>query len=106
MKVNKEQKRLKAIKEKYVFFPKKCNCCGENYTREKMWKVKRYGILNYIDTYYYCKKCMPSAQDVLTEIDTDAILYGISGVDSRYSFKKKDYTRVHNARKNAFNNTL
>ena len=35
MKVDKKQKRLKAIKLKYVHSPTKCNYCGEEYEEEK-----------------------------------------------------------------------
>ena len=38
MKVDKEQKRLKAIKLKYVFFPKQCEHCGEVFKKEKCGK--------------------------------------------------------------------
>ena len=97
MKVDKEQKRLKAIKLKYVLFPKKCDCCGETYKREKMWQVYRYDMLG-ASKWHYCQNCMHSAEEVLYEIDTDAVPEGISGVDDRFHFKKKDYTRTRRAR--------
>ena len=97
MKVDKEQKRLKAIKLKYVLFPTKCNCCGEIYKREKMWQVYRYAMSG-MYKWHYCQNCMHSAEEVLYEIDTDAVPWGISGVDDRFHFKKKDYTRTRRAR--------
>lgn len=98
MKVEREQKRLKAIKLKYVHFPKRCSCCGEEFKREKMWQVYRYGINEVWNKFYYCQNCMHSAKDVLNEIDTDALIWGIAGVDDPICFKKKDYTRMNELR--------
>lgn len=86
MKVDKEQKRLKAIKLKYVLFPTKCNCCGEVYKREKMWQVYCYAAMTGMYKWHYCQNCMHSAEEVLYEIDTDAVPWGISGVDDRFHF--------------------
>ena len=41
---------------------------------------------------------MHSAEEVLYEIDTDAVAWEISGVDDRFHLKKKDYTRMRRAR--------
>jgi hypothetical protein len=94
MKIGKEQKRLRAIKLRYVLFPKKCKCCGEEYALEKMWSVNRYGINAVCNTWYYCQNCMHSAEDVLNEVDTDENPNGIYNVDSFFAFGKKDYTRI------------
>lgn len=87
MKVDKEQKRLKTIKLKYVLFPTKCDCCGEEYKREKMWHA-----------WHYCQNCMHSAKEVLNEVDTDECCWGIAGIDSFFAFSKKDSTRMNLAR--------
>lgn len=81
MKVDKEKKRLKAIKLKYVLFSTKCMHCGEEYKREKMWRVFLYGPYDAWYKHHYCQKCMHSAKDVLTEIDTKPVGFGIAGVD-------------------------
>lgn len=102
MKVDREKKRLKAIKLKYVLFSTKCECCGEEHKREKMWKLFRYGINETKHKRFYCQNCMKSAEDVLNEIDTDESPFGIAGVDDFKSFKKKDYTRMNLANEKAF----
>ena len=89
MKVNKKQKRLKAIKLKYVLFPTKCECCGEEYKREKMWQLYRYGINETYHKWHYCQNCMHSAEEVLHEIDTDEFIFGLAGIDDFKTFKKK-----------------
>lgn len=94
MKVDNEKKRLKAIQLKYVFFPTKCDCCGEEYKREKMWQFYRYGANKTYHKHYYCQHCMHSAKEVLHEIDTDESPFGIAGVDD-FIFRKKDYTRMN-----------
>jgi aminoglycoside phosphotransferase (APT) family kinase protein len=53
MKIDKEQKRLRAIKLRDVFFPRKCKCCGDEYALEKMWSVNRYGVNATCNTWYY-----------------------------------------------------
>lgn len=98
MKVDKEQKRLKAIKLKYVLFPTKCNCCGEEYKREKMWQLYRYGVNKTWHAWHYCQNCMHSAKEVLNEVDTDECCWGIAGIDSFFAFSKKDSTRMNLAR--------
>ena len=102
MKVRKEEKRLKAIKLKFVLFPTKCACCGEEHKREKMWQLYRYGINATFHKWHYCQKCMHSAEDVLHEVDTDEFNFGIVGVDDFKTFSKKDYTRMNRANENAF----
>ena len=101
MKVDKEQKRLKAIKLKYVLFPTKCKCCGEEYKREKMWQLYRYGINKTWNKWHYCQNCIHSAEEVLHEIDTDESIFGLAGIDDFYPFPKKDYTRMNLARERA-----
>ncbi len=94
----KDEKRIKAIKEKHIFFAKKCKHCGESIKRENMWVVKRYGVNGEVFKYYYCKDCFPTKEDVLREIDTDEILFGIAYVDDFFGYKKKDYTRLNATR--------
>ena len=94
MMIDKEQKRLKAIKLKYVLFPTKCDCCGEEYKREKMWQLYRYGINKTWHKRHYCQNCMRSAKEVLHEIDTDESIFGLAGIDDFDTYKKKDYTRI------------
>lgn len=98
MKISKEQKRLKAIKLKYVIFPTKCECCGEDYKREKMWQFWRYGVNQTWNKWHYCRNCMPSAEAVLHEIDTDEIVFGLAGIDDFNSFCKKEHTRMLRSR--------
>lgn len=99
MKVDREQKRLKAIKLKYVLFPTKCDCCGEKYKREKMWQLYRYGVNKTWHKWYYCQRCMHSAEEVLNEVDTDETIFGIAGIDDFNTFSKKDNTRINLAMK-------
>lgn len=92
--VDSEKKRLKAIKLKYVFFPTKCNCCGNEYKKEKMWRFYRYGVNATYHKWHYCQNCMHSKEEVLHEIDTDANPFGLAGVDD-FTFSKKDNTRMN-----------
>lgn len=82
MKVDLKKKRLRAVKSRFVFFPKKCSCCNEEFYFEKMWKVKRWTLNERTHDWFYCKKCIPTAEAVLHEVDTDASWYGIAFVDS------------------------
>ncbi len=93
-----KEKRLKAIKSRKVFLRKKCAHCREKFKNQEMWVVKRFGKYGEVNKYYYCKECMPSKEDVLNEIDTDEILYGIAYVDDFFKFRKKDYSRVEAAK--------
>lgn len=102
MRVNREQKRLKAIKLKYVLSPTECNCCGNEYKREKMWRLYRYGINKSYNKRYYCQNCMHSAKEVLNEVDTDECPFGLAGIDPFFCFKKKDRTRIDRAMDLAF----
>ena len=102
MKIDREQKRLNAIRLKLVIFPTKCRCCGEEYVREKMWQVYRWGINKTRHEWNYCQNCMTSKQDVLNEVDTDDVMFGIAEVDSFNGFVKKDYRRMNLRRDRAF----
>lgn len=102
MKVDKEQKRLKSIKLKYVLFPTKCDYCEEEYKREKMWQLYRYGANKRWHEWHYCQRCMHSAEEVLNEVDTDESPFGIAGIDDFNTFSKKDLTRMNLARERAF----
>lgn len=95
MKVDKEHKRLKAIKLKYVLFPTKCSCCGKVYFGDKMWNLYRYGIKKTWHKWHYCQMCMHSAEEVLNEVDTDECIFGIAGVDNFNTSFKRDYTRMN-----------
>lgn len=101
MKIDRDQKRLNAIKLKYVLFPTKCNCCGEEYKKEKMWQLYRYGINKTWNKWNYCQNCMHSAKEVLDEVDTDECNFGLAGIDNFFTFTKKDYTRINIARERA-----
>ena len=59
-----------------------------------MWRVYRYGINETRHPWYYCKNCMRSAKEVLNEIDTDNIMFGIFGVDDFNLLKKKAIENV------------
>jgi len=107
MKVDKEKKRLKAIKLKYVLVPTKCDCCEEKYKREKMWQFNRWGLNKTIHKWHYCQNCMHSAEEVLNEVDTDEYHLGLAGIDDPIHFLKKDYTRINLALEKSFGtNTL
>ena len=94
MKVCTEKKRLKAIKIRYRLFSTKCRCCGKKYKKEKMWSVKRWSVDKKVVEWNYCKNCMHSAEDVLHEIDTDGVPFGIAYIDDFVYFEKKDYSKV------------
>jgi len=97
----KEQMRLNCVKDKFVFFDTKCECCN-NYTKfGKMWLVKRWGANKVVFDWYYCHDCMPTKEDVLNEIDTDTIIFGIYPIDD-HTIQKKDRTRLDERFHNAF----
>lgn len=92
-----EERRLAAIKDRFYFSSKECACCKSKISLERVWSVWRYGINKSRHQWFYCKTCMPTAEDVLHEIDTDEIMFGIADVDDFDRFKKKDSTRMKNA---------
>ena len=94
-----KQKRLNAIKTKFIYGIKKCDHCKKVITKQEIWTVYRYAVNGEIKKYHYCKKCFKTKEDVLNEIDTDEILFGIAYVDDYIGFEKKDYTRLHEAKK-------
>ena len=96
MKTDLETRRLQHVKEKFVIFERKCACCGKFFRFEKMWCVLRGGINHTANEWCYCKECMPTAKDVLHEIDTDGCAFGIAGIDEGTEFKK-DKTRMNTA---------
>ena len=102
MKTDNRKKRLKAIKLRFVFFSTKCEHCGNEYKRERMWQLYRYGINKTAYKWHYCRKCMHSAEDVLNEVDTDEFAFGIAGVDDFNTFVKKDSNRMNLANEKAF----
>ena len=82
MQIDEKTKRLKAIKKRYVLMPTRCDCCGKEYIRKKMWVVERYcwnlhGELEHSEKWH-------SKEEVLHRIDTDDCLFGIYGVDEYY----------------------
>ena len=94
MKFNKDELRLLHIKKRYILFPAKCDCCNNIYRFTKMYHVNRWGPNKRIVDHYYCLNCMHSAQDVLSEIDSDEIPFGIAGIDDFWRYSKKDNTRM------------
>ena len=80
MKIDRKQKRLNAIKLKYVIFPTECRICREEYVKEKMYSVNRWGINRTVSTWHYCQNCMHSKEEVLHSIDTDKN-FGIVSTD-------------------------
>ncbi|MBU5331764.1 hypothetical protein KQI61_06105 [Anaerocolumna aminovalerica] len=98
MMITKEQKRLNSIKEiKPLLFYRTCHCCDNDFVKEKIFKVDRWGVNNSVHSWYFCKKCMSTKEDVLNEIDTDECIFGIAYVDSQV-INKKDYTRINKIR--------
>lgn len=94
MRINIQERRLKKIKDRFVFWGTRCECCGEVVKFEKMWRVWRDGVNHTNHLWSYCKHCMPTAKAVLHEIDTDGCIFGIAGIDERRRFKK-DTTRIY-----------
>lgn len=73
MKIDRHKKRLKSIKSRYMFFPRKCGICHEEYVRERMWQFYRYGVNHRIVECYYCQHCVSTAEDALKNIEADRI---------------------------------
>ena len=90
----KDQVRLKYIKDKFVISNTECSCCGNNIRFKKMWIVQRWGINKRVFNWYYCHNCMSTKEEVLNEIDTDAIMFGIYPIDDFKTYKKKDNTKI------------
>ncbi|MBE5812772.1 MAG: hypothetical protein E7314_03875 [Clostridiales bacterium] len=79
MKVSYQERRLKAVKEKYVFIGRVCHRCLSEVRKEKMWNVKvkaRNVKQGYPDDLYFCKECAPTKEDVLDKI-RDRIIFGV-----------------------------
>lgn len=76
-----EERRLRAIKSKYAFFSKECECCKDKVRFEKMWKVRLWGMNRRINTKYFCHKCTPTARAVYNQIDSKIRPPRIVGVD-------------------------
>lgn len=88
MKTTEKERRLRAIKPEFVFSLKTCHCCKKDKKFKIMWSVSRYTRTSgYFRKYYYCKDCMPTAENVLQEIDTDNIQFGIATIDNRFLIK-------------------
>lgn len=98
--------RMLAIKNRYTRFFCHCRLCGSLiYPGEKMFSVYRWADDRKSAKVCYCMDCIKSKREVLNEVDTDSILYGIANVDSYTNFKKKDYTRFRK-RKERENTTI
>ena len=95
--------RAKKVRAVFTFSKKKCSSCNSIFGLEKMWAVNRFGVNNTCNTWYYCTHCMPTAKDVLYEIDTDECYFGIYPIDRDRNFKK-DTRRMDAARERAFGN--
>lgn len=102
MMVDIEQKRLKAIRRRFIFFEKKCDACRRHFRLERMWVVERWGVNKTCHPWYYCTRCMSTAQAVLDEIDTDECYFGIYGVDEFNTSFKKDMTQLNERAARAF----
>jgi len=85
------------IEIKPLIFPVTCRCCGNDFVIEKMFKVDRWEINKIVHSWYFCKRCISTKEDVLNEIDTDECIFGIAFVDN-HTIQKKDYTRVNRLR--------
>ena len=94
MKVKPKNKRLKAVKPRFMLLPTKCESCHQEIYFEKMWKVSRWGMNQAVCTWHYCKNCMHSAEEVLKEVDTDDCPWGLAYIDPFFGFTKKDNTRL------------
>lgn len=82
MKKTLAERRIKAVKSKFVVFPVKCRCCKSSIKFEKVWRVQRWGVNKTVHNWFYCKDCKPTPEDVINEIDTDNCCFGIAFVDS------------------------
>lgn len=87
-----KEKRLRAIKSKFMILARQCECCKEEVSFETMWEVKRWGVNNRIYLWNYCKRCMHTAEDVLNQIDNDACPWGIAYVDPQTKQAHKEKT--------------
>lgn len=76
-----KERRLAAIKQKFVLFPRVCRLCNEEVTFEKMWSVYRWEINKTVHEWCYCKTCIKSAKEVLHQVDNDDYHFGIAFVD-------------------------
>ena len=93
MKIDHHQKRLNAIKLKYVFFPKKCMICREEYRKERMYRVDRWIVNQRVLECWYCQHCIHSKEELLNKIDTDYGC-GIAFVDEWPNYKEKRMPKI------------
>lgn len=89
-----ERERLEAIEFLHVG-SQKCTCCKRKFKETDMWHCERYGRRRPVVSYWYCQECMPSAEDVLNEIDTDDIPFGLAGIDGYGTSFKKNFERLN-----------
>ena len=71
------QKRLAAIKSKHFIFAKECDCCS--FKSKEMWTADRQSdVFGTVKTFYYCRVCCPTKEDILKKIDAewDDDIYG------------------------------
>ena len=105
MEIDKNKKRLRAIKDKFILFDTECSCCNRIFKFEKMWSVDRWGVNKKIFTWNYCHYCMDTKEDVLNEIDTDSCIFGIAWVDE-HTITKKDNTKLKESLEEAKNSLI
>lgn len=64
------QKRLAAIKSKHFLFARECSCCS--FKSKEMWTADRQSYtFGTVHTFYYCRVCCPTKEDVLKKIDAN-----------------------------------
>lgn len=61
-------RRLRAVKLRWVLFSKKCQCCGDFISREKIYVVPQWDRKRTVENYYYCQECVHSKEEVLKTI--------------------------------------
>jgi len=79
MRITYQERRLRAVKEKYCFTGKVCNCCKAKVKQEKMWSLKiaeQYYKEIRITTLFFCKECAPTREAVLKKVAGEHI-YGV-----------------------------
>ena len=81
MMIDREAKRIHAIKLRYVFTEHQCSCCGNYFRKEKMYKVHVWGVNRSVVPLDFCQNCMKSREEVLEEVDSYQGFFGIAFVD-------------------------
>lgn len=86
--------RLDGITLSNVDDSKQCTCCCVG-GKKRMWHCHRYSKRGGHQSYYYCLGCMPTAEAVLHEIDSDNVPFGLVGIDEYGTGFKTDFTRLN-----------